>query len=87
VLRQRVVHIAAGRLVPTVAATLSDVDDGLLADSLQPHLAHDLRIDDSGSNGARSWAAPVSARAGRSTTRGSGSEEEVAHRTAAACGA
>jgi hypothetical protein len=86
VLRQRVVHIAAGRLVPAVAATLSDVDDGLLADSLQPHLAHDLRIDDSGSNGARSWAAPASARAGRSA-RGSGSEEEVAHRAAAACGA
>jgi hypothetical protein len=86
VLRQRVVHIAAGRFVPAVVATLGDVDDGLLADSLQPHLAHDLRIDDSGSNGACSWAAPVSARAGRSA-RGSGSEEEVAHWTAATCGA
>jgi hypothetical protein len=82
VLRQRVVDVTArAGLVLAVAATLGEVDGGSREDPLQAHLAHDLRIDDRGSHGARSRAALVSS---RRPACGCGSEEEVAHRAAAA---
>ena len=87
VLGQRVVDVARSLVsVHAVAAPPGDVDDRLLAESLQAHLADDPRIHDRGSNGARARAALVSARA-RGSARGRGAEEEVAHRAAAARGA
>jgi hypothetical protein len=80
------VDVASGAGLVFVAVTLRDVDDRLLTDPLQAHLAHDSRIDDRGRNGVRSRAALVSTRAG-GTAAGPGAEENVAHRAAAAGGA
>jgi len=68
------------------SAVPGDVDDGLLANPLEAHLPHDLRVDDRGGDGALRGAALVPARARRSA-RGRGAEDEVAHRPAAAHGA
>jgi hypothetical protein len=85
VLRQRIVDVPAGAgLVLAFAPTLGEIDGGARADPLQTHLAHDLRIDDRGSHGACSRATLVPA---RGPARGRCSEEEVAHRAAAARGA
>jgi hypothetical protein len=73
--------VAGARLVLAAAATLGEIDGGARADPLQAHLAHDLRIDDRGSHGARSRTALVAA---GGPARGRGSEEEVSHWAATA---
>src|SRR4029079_4660847 len=87
VLGQRVVDVARGRrLVLAVSALRVDVDDGLLADPLQAHLAHDPRVDARGGHGSRSGPALAAPGAVR-PAGGRGAEEEVAHGAAAAGGA
>jgi hypothetical protein len=72
--------------VAAVPAPPGDVHRGLLADSLEANLAHDLRIDDRGGHGARARAATAATRA-KGPAGGRGAEEEVAHRATATCGA
>jgi hypothetical protein len=83
VLWQRIVDVAGNTGLVLGPATPGDVGDGLFPDPLQPHLAHDLRIDDRRSHGAGRRAAPVASRAG-GAAGGRGAEENVAQRAAAA---
>jgi hypothetical protein len=81
-LGQRGVDVARLRRIPAAPAS-----GGLQANALEANRANDLRIDDRSGNGARAGAASSAATRARGPAGGRGTEEEVAHRATAACGA